>query len=63
MCLAKKEDPIPATPAAQPTETAMPASRKPASPDAIALLKQDHKDVKALFKQYEDLVKQDAEGE
>jgi hemerythrin superfamily protein len=47
----------------------MPATRKPAaarksaSPDAIALLKQDHKDVKNLFKQYEDLVKQDAEQE
>ena len=37
-----------------------PATRKPRA-DAIQLLMQDHKDVKALFKDYEKLVK--AEGD
>jgi len=33
------------------------------SPDAIKLLMQDHKEVKALFKQYEKLVKAEADDE
>jgi hemerythrin superfamily protein len=43
---------------------ATPTSSSPSKgPDAITLLKADHKEVKALFKAYEKLVKNDAGGE
>ncbi len=38
-------------------------SKAASKTDAISLLMQDHADVRALFKQYEKLCKQDAEGE
>jgi hemerythrin superfamily protein len=37
-------------------------SAAPRTPDAVKLLMQDHKEVKALFKEYEKLVKAEAEG-
>jgi hemerythrin superfamily protein len=39
------------------------SSAKPAGDDAIALLTADHKDVKALFKQYDKLAESDADSE
>ena len=47
------------------SKTATKSARKTASksPDAIQLLTQDHKEVKALFKQYEKLVQAEADDE
>ncbi|HET7794981.1 MAG TPA: hemerythrin domain-containing protein [Rhizobacter sp.] len=42
------------------TKRSAPATRRP---DAIRLLMQDHKDVKALFKEYDKLVKAEADDE
>jgi hemerythrin superfamily protein len=39
------------------------AKKAPATPDAIKLLMQDHADVKKLFKDYEKLVKNEADGD
>ena len=47
--------------AAKKTSSAKTAST--ASPDAVKLLTSDHKEVKALFEQYKQLVESDADGE
>jgi hemerythrin superfamily protein len=39
------------------------AKKAPATPDAIKLLTQDHAEVKKLFKEYEKLAKDEADGE
>jgi hemerythrin superfamily protein len=46
-----------------PTTKSTPAKRGTKSDDAIAMLTNDHKEVKALFKQYNTLVEADAEDE
>jgi hemerythrin superfamily protein len=50
---------MPTKPASKPAAKRSTASR----PDAIRLLTQDHKDVKALFKEYDKLVKAEAEDD
>ena len=45
------------------TATKTTAGKTARSPDAIKLLMQDHKDVKALFKQYEKLASRDGEDD
>lgn len=48
---------------AKTTKTAAKSGARDASVDAIKLLTEDHKEVKALFKQYEKLVKDEADDE
>lgn len=55
---------MPTAKKASPAKKANPAKkREAASPDAIALLKSDHSEVKQLFDDYDELVESEADGE